>query len=121
LKKYILQHNPAIIPVPGNKTISEHFGLVSTRESNYSIAHMVAPPGWSEPFQQPDFDEITFMIEGKKEIIIEDEIIILEKGQSILIKKGTLLRYSNPFDEPAEYLSICIPAFSIETVNRRSK
>ena len=79
---------------------------------------MIAPPGWSEPFQTPEFDEITYIISGSKQFEIDDEIIILEKNKSIFMPKGTRVRYSNPFSEPVEYISVCIPAFSIEGVHR---
>ena len=82
---------------------------------------MVAPPGWSEPFQTPEFDEFTFIIKGKKQFVIADEIIVLEAGQSIKINKNTKIQYSNPFTEPCEYLAICTPAFSIESVNREEE
>jgi mannose-6-phosphate isomerase-like protein (cupin superfamily) len=89
---------------------------------------MIAPPGWSEPFQTPEFDEYTYIIKGKKQFIIEDDsrqsrtghsqIVVLEAGQSIKIEKNTRIQYSNPFDEPCEYLAICKPAFSMESVHR---
>lgn len=79
---------------------------------------MVAPPGWSEPFQTPEFDEYTYIILGKKRFIIDDEEIILEPGQSIKIEKNTRVQYSNPFESACEYLAICLPAFSIESVHR---
>ena len=79
---------------------------------------MVAPAGWKEPFQTPEFDEFTYIIKGKKQFIIEDEIIVLEAGQSIKIEKNTRVQYSNPFIEACEYLAICLPAFSINLVNR---
>ena len=79
---------------------------------------MVAPAGWFEPFQTPEFDEYTFIIRGKKQFIIDGETIVLEAGQSIKVEKNTRLQYSNPFTEPCEYLAICLPAFSIEAVNR---
>jgi ethanolamine utilization protein EutQ (cupin superfamily) len=79
---------------------------------------MVAPPDWSEPHQTPNFDEVTIMIKGKKQIEIDGETVIIEAGQTILIKAGAKIRYSNPFTENADYWSICIPAFSIDDVNR---
>lgn len=79
---------------------------------------MIAPAGWSELFQTPEFDEITFVFSGKKNIEVDDDEIILESNQSICIPKGTRVRYSNPFDEPCEYVSICIPAFTIDRVKR---
>lgn len=120
-KKYIIQKSPFVVPTNDGKIIKEHFGKASDGNSEISIAHMVAPPGWSEPFQTPEFDEYTFVIKGKKLFIIEDETIILKAGQSIKVEKDTRLQYSNPFNEPCEYLAICLPAFSIETVNRENK
>ena len=79
---------------------------------------MVAPPQWKEPFQMPEFDEYTYVIKGKKQFIIEGETIILKAGQSIKIEKNTRLQYSNPFDQECEYLSICLPAFSVDSVHR---
>lgn len=117
-KKYVIQKSPFIVPTDDGKVIKEHFGLASDGNVNISIAHMVAPPGWSEPFQTPEFDEYTFIIKGKKQFIINDETIILEAGQSIKIEKNTRLQYSNPFTEPCEYIAICLPAFSINSVNR---
>lgn len=120
-KKYTIQNSPFIVPTDDGKIIKEHFGKASDGNSEISIAHMVAPPGWSEPFQTPEFDEYTFIIKGKKQFIIEDETIVLEAGQSIKVEKNTRLQYSNPFDEPCEYIAICLPAFSIEAVNRENQ
>jgi ethanolamine utilization protein EutQ len=117
-KSYILQKQPSQIPTEDGKIIEEHFGLASDGNSKISIARMVAPPGWSEPFQTPEFDEYTFIVKGKKQFIIDGETLVLEAGQSIKIKKGSRIQYSNPFTEPCVYLAICLPAFSIETVNR---
>ena len=99
---YFLQKNPFIIPTNDGKLIEEHIGRVINDENDISIAHMVAPPGWSEPFQNPEFDEYTLIIRGRKQIEIEDEKIYLEKGHSILIRKGSRVRYSNPFEEELE-------------------
>jgi len=120
MEKYIIQKNPLQLPTKDGKIIKEHFGIPSTNIDRFSFAHMIAPPGWSEPFQTPEFDEITFIIRGKKQIEIEGEKIILSENESILVKKGTRVRYSNPFEEPVEYVSVCIPAFSIERVNRNN-
>ena len=79
---------------------------------------MVAPPGWSEPFQNPEFDEYTLISKGEKMFEVDDEKIILKAGESILIKKGSRVRYSNPFDTPCEYWSLCLPAFSPQKVHR---
>lgn len=118
MKKYKIQNEPFVVPTTDGKLIEEHFGLASTAESKFSVAHMVAPAGWSEPHQTPSFDEVTIMIKGKKQIEIDGETVVVEAGQTILIKAGCKIRYSNPFTESADYWSICIPAFSIDGVNR---
>ena len=118
MKNYEVQTNPFIVPTTDGKLIEEHFGFTSIKTGDYSFAHMIAPPKWSEPFQRPEFDEITYIISGKKKFEVDGEEIILEKNQSICIKKGTRIRYSNPFNEPCEYVSVCIPAFTVERVKR---
>ena len=115
---YQHQIQPFVVPTTDGKLIEEHFGLASMSSNNLSIAHMVAPPGWEEPFQTPTFDEYTLVSRGKKQIEVDGETIIVAAGQSILIKKGTRVRYSNPFQEECEYWSVCLPAFSMEGVNR---
>ena len=82
---------------------------------------MIAPAGWSEPYQTPEFDEYTFIIKGKKQFIIDGETIVLDAGQSIKIKKNTRVQYSNPFTVACEYLAICLPAFSMDSVNRETE
>lgn len=118
MKKYFIQKTPFVVPTTDGKLIEEHHGLATTGNNEISIANMMAPPGWSEPFQTPEFDEYTYIISGKKQFIIEDEIIILEAGQSIKIEKNTRVQYSNPFEEPCVYLAICKPAFSMDLVHR---
>jgi mannose-6-phosphate isomerase-like protein (cupin superfamily) len=115
---FFKQDKPFKIPTTDGKIIEEHYGNASTQTSDLSIAHMVAPAGWSEPFQTPEFDEYTLVNKGKKMFEVDGEKIILNAGESILIKKGSRVRYSNPFEEPCEYWSICLPAFSIDKVHR---
>lgn len=110
-----------VIPTEDGKLIEEHHGLASTANPNYSVARMMAPPGWSEPFQTPEFDEFTIVISGKKRFEVEGEVIDLEPGETILISSGTRVRYSNPFQEAVHYWAICIPAFSPNTVHRESE
>jgi mannose-6-phosphate isomerase-like protein (cupin superfamily) len=117
MNKYIVQKNPFVVPTNDGKLIEEHFGLASIN-SEMSIAKMIAPPFWSEPFQTPEFDEYTYIIKGKKQFTIDNEIIILIAGESIRITKGTRVQYANPFDEAVEYISVCFPAFSPELVHR---
>jgi len=118
MKPYTIQDQPFVVPTTDGKVIHEHFGLASDGNKDISIAHMKAPGGWSEPFQTPQFDEFTLILRGKKQFIINDEIIILEAGQSIKINKNTKVQYSNPFTEVCEYISVCTPAFSMDLVNR---
>jgi mannose-6-phosphate isomerase-like protein (cupin superfamily) len=118
MKKYFIQKAPFVVPTTDGKLIEEHHGLATTKNSEISIAHMIAPPGWSEPFQTPEFDDYTYIIKGKKQFIIEGEIVVLEAIQSIKIERNTRVQYSNPFDEACEYLAICTPSFSMDAVNR---
>ncbi|MXS69865.1 cupin domain-containing protein [Chryseobacterium binzhouense] len=120
MKKYKIQKSPFVVPTNDGKLIQEHWGN-STENPNISIAHMIAPPNWSEPHQTPEFDEFTLIISGKKQFEIDGEIVVLEKGQSIMIEKGARIRYSNPFPEECEYIAICLPAFSMEKVNREDE
>ncbi len=119
-KKYTLQKAPFVVPTDDGKLIEEHFGNATNANGELSIAHMIAPPGWSEPFQTPEFDEYTYIIRGKKQFIVDDEIVVLQAGQSIKIEKNTRVQYSNPFDQECEYIAICSPAFSMDLVNRES-
>ena len=115
---YLKQSNPFVVPTTDGKLIEEHFGNATTQSEKISIAHMVAPPGWREPFQNPEFDEYTLISRGKKLFEVDGEKIIVNAGESILVKKGSRVRYSNPFEEPCEYWSVCLPAFSFDKVHR---
>jgi|TARA_B110001454_G_scaffold160808_1_gene150236 mannose-6-phosphate isomerase-like protein (cupin superfamily) len=117
-KNYKIQKSPFVVPTSDGKLIEEHFGNATDKNPDVSIAHMVAPSGWSEPFQTPEFDEYTYIIKGKKQFIIDGDIIVLESGQSIKIEKNTRVQYSNPYEQECEYIAICLPAFSIDSVNR---
>ena len=118
MKKYILQKAPFVVPTTDGKVIEEHFGKATGSGEKMSIAHMVAPPKWSEPFQTPEFEEYTYIVKGKKQFIIAGETLVLKAGESIKIEKNTRVQYSNPFDEPCDYISVCVPAFSFELVHR---
>jgi len=120
MKKYSVQKTPFVVPTDDAKLIEEHFGNATDGNSEISIAHMIAPPGWSEPFQTPKFDEYTYIIKGKKQFIVDGDTIVLKAGESIKITKNTRVQYSNPFLEPCEYIAICKPAFSMDLVNRES-
>jgi quercetin dioxygenase-like cupin family protein len=108
---------PARIPVPGGKIINEHVGLASTGTLAVSVAHMIAPPNWGEPFQRPEFDEITLVLKGAVIVEHEDGPTTVLAGQSILTDAGERIRYSCGPDG-AEYVAVCLPAFAPDTVNR---
>lgn len=108
---------PSVIDVPGGKVIHEHVGRVATGNDNVSVAHMVAPAGWSEPAQCPDFDEVTLVLRGTVLVEHDGGITAVEAGQSIVTEAGERVRYSCGPDG-AEYVAICLPAFSPDTVNR---
>ncbi len=119
--KYFKQTNPFRVPAIDNKLIEEHFGLASTRTEKFSVAHMLAPPHWSKSHQRPVFDEITIVIRGRKRVEVDGEEIDLAAGETLLVKAGARVKYSNPFDEETEYWSVCVPAFDINTVNREGE
>jgi ethanolamine utilization protein EutQ (cupin superfamily) len=108
---------PTRIPVPGGKVIHEHVGRVSTGSETVSVAHMIAPASWGEPFQTPQFDEITLVLAGSVIVDHEGGPTTALAGQSILTSAGERVRYScGP--EGAEYVAVCLPAFAPDTVNR---
>jgi ethanolamine utilization protein EutQ (cupin superfamily) len=108
--------SPTRIPVPGGKLLDEYVGRVNSAESRISVAHMRSPAGWSEPGQRPDFDEYTVVIRGALRVEHESGEINVTAGQAVIARRGEWVRYSTP--EGAEYVAICIPAFTIETVHR---
>jgi mannose-6-phosphate isomerase-like protein (cupin superfamily) len=89
---FFLLNKPFIVPTTDGKLIEEHFGRVSTSNENISIAHMVAPAGWSEPSQSPEFDEWTLVSKGRKSIEVDGTAMVLQAGQSILVKKRCIGR-----------------------------
>ncbi|MGB3828245.1 MAG: AraC family ligand binding domain-containing protein [Ornithinimicrobium sp.] len=111
----ILQATP--FPVPGGKAIHEMVGRISSGHTNLSIAHSAAEPGWSEPGQSPEFDEVTYVIAGSMELAHKDGTLTVEAGQAALSRSGDWVRYSAG-DDGAEYLAICIPAFDLEACHR---
>jgi len=121
MKRYVLNPTPFIVPTTDGKLIEEHVGGTSTGTAAYSLAHMVAPPHWSEPHQTPEFDEITIVVRGRKRFEIDGDTVELQAGQALLIRGGARVRYSNPFDAECEYWSVCVPAFSPDTVNREDE
>ena len=112
--------SPAIIKAAGNKEkiIKEFFGLVNSKTSEVSIAHMKSPEGWIEPGQRPEFNEYTVVLKGKLKIATKNEEFIISEGQGIMTSKGEWVKYSTPFEDGAEYIAVCLPAFSMDLVRR---
>lgn len=115
---YHVQSAPYAVATTDGKVILEHYGRLATRDQGLSVAHMISPPGWGEPAQTPEFDEVTIVVRGRKRIQLDDRAIDLGPGETILVRRGTRVRYSNPFAEECEYWAICTPAFSLEKANR---
>ena len=113
-------NKPTIIEAAGNKPkiIEEFFGRVNSKTSEVSIAKMTSPQGWIEPGQRPEFDEYTIVLKGTLQVKTENETIDVKSGSAILTKKGEWIQYSTPFEGGAQYVAICLPAFSPDTVNR---
>lgn len=110
--------SPVRLPVPGRKVIEEFVGRVSTQTASMSVAHMVAPAGWSEPFQTPTFDEATIVIRGRLRVEHDDGVTDVDAGEVILVEAAERIRYANPFDQECEYFAVCTPAFSESLANR---
>lgn len=111
---------PSIIMAAGNKPkeIAEYVGLVNTKTEGVSIAHMKAPAGWTEPGQTPEFDEYTVVLSGILRVETRTGIIDVNAGQAILARKGEWVRYSTLENNKAEYVAVCLPAFSPKLVRR---
>jgi len=111
---------PSIIKAAGNKEkiIREFFGHVNSKTSEVSIAHMTSPEGWVEPGQQPKFNEYTLVLKGKLRITTRDEKYEISAGQAIMTSRDEWVQYSTPFEGGAEYVAVCLPAFSPDIVHR---
>jgi mannose-6-phosphate isomerase-like protein (cupin superfamily) len=111
---------PTIVQAAGNKPklIEEFIGRVNTSTPAVSIARMSSPSGWIEPGQRPDFDEYTIVLEGCVRVKLEDREFDVTAGQGVLIQSGEWVQYSTPLAGGARYISVCLPAFSPETVHR---
>ncbi|HMB92537.1 MAG TPA: cupin domain-containing protein [Rhodothermales bacterium] len=109
---------PTRIPVLGSKLIEEYVGRVHTDTASVSVAHMIAPPGWDEPFQTPDFDEVTIVLRGTLRVEHSGVVTDVAAGETVLVEAGERIRYSNPFEDEAEYWAVCTPAFSPEAAHR---
>lgn len=109
---------PFVVPGVEPKLIEEYVGGVNTGTSEVSVARMVAPGGWDEPGQRPSFDEITLVLRGVLRVETEGDPIDVSAGQAIRTKAGEWVRYSTPHDDGAEYVAVCLPAFSPNAAHR---
>lgn len=105
------------IPVPGGKIIDEHVGRVSTGDTGVSIAHMTAPPGWSEPAQTPEFAEYTVVLRGTLWVKHGSVTLEVAAGQAVICEAGERIQYSTG-DTETEYVAVCLPAFAPDLANR---
>jgi ethanolamine utilization protein EutQ len=121
MSQYI--ESPVIVTAAGNKPkrIEEYAGRASSGHTQVSVARMVSPGGWVEPAQTPEFEEITVVIRGTLRVESEEKTFEVRAGQAIVTKAGETVRYSTPNPEGAEYIAVCLPAFSPETVHRVSE
>lgn len=110
---------PKVIEAHGHppKQIEEYIGH-STGTTSVSIARMVSPSGWSEPAQTPEFEEFTVVLRGELQVEVEGQVFTVKAGQAIKIGPGEWVRYSTPSPQGAEYIAVCLPAFSVSTVHR---
>ena len=111
---------PTVITAAGNKPklIDEYAGRVNNGEERLSIAHMRSPGGWIEPGQRPEFDEYTVVLRGVLRVDFEGGSLDVRAGQAVLTRGGEWVRDSTPDEEGAEYIAVCLPAFSPATVHR---
>ena len=111
---------PVVVEAAGNKPkqIEEFVGRVNTGEDAISIARMVSPGGWVEPAQTPDFREMTVVLKGTLQVETREGMFEVKAGQVIILEPGEWVRYSTPGAEGAEYIAVCTPAFSPDTVHR---
>ena len=111
--------SPSIIESAGNKpkVIEEYVGRVNSGTNSISIAKMSSPPGWKEPGQKPQFYEYTIVLRGTLKVESRTETLFIKEGEAVIVNSGEWVQYSTP-NEGAEYIAICLPAFSLDTVNR---
>lgn len=111
---------PSIIEAAGNKPkiIREFIGRVNSETDEVSIARMTSPQGWTEPAQVPQFNEYTLVLKGKIQVKTKDDVYIVNENECIITGAGEWVQYSTPFEGGAEYVAVCVPAFSLDTVKR---
>ena len=115
-----LVESPTRVEAAGNKPklIDEYVGVVNTGTTALSVAHMRSPGGWQEPGQRPEFDEFTVVLSGRLRVEHEDGELFVAAGQAVVAAAGEWVRYSTPDPEGAEYIAVCLPAFSPQAVHR---
>jgi mannose-6-phosphate isomerase-like protein (cupin superfamily) len=111
---------PTVIEAAGNKPkrIEEYIGGVNSKTAAVSVARMKSPGGWVEPGQTPEFDEYTVVLKGSLRVTSKSGVIDVAAGQAVITHKGEWIQYSTPGPEGAEYIAVCLPAFSPNTVHR---
>jgi ethanolamine utilization protein EutQ len=111
---------PTRIQAAGNKPklIDEYVGRVNSRTQAASVAHMRSPQGWVEPGQTPEFDEFTIVLKGLLRVEHKEGALEVAAGQAVIVHAGEWIRYSTPQEGGAEYIAVCLPAFSVDTVHR---
>lgn len=116
----VIFNQPSIIEAAGNKPkiIEEYIGRINSKTDSVSIARMKSPGGWIEPGQTPEFDEYTLVLKGSLRVSTKSGIFDINEMQAVLINKGEWVQYSSPAEGGAEYISICLPAFSPDIVHR---
>jgi mannose-6-phosphate isomerase-like protein (cupin superfamily) len=112
--------SPTVVQSAGNKPklIREYVGRVNSDTTGLSIAHMQSPTGWIEPGQKPEFDEYTLVVRGLVRVTHASGCVDVSAGQAVLVQAGEWVQYSTPETEGAEYISVCLPAFSPDLVHR---
>lgn len=112
--------NATTVEAAGNKPklIEEFIGRINSGTGDVSIARMKSPGGWTEPGQTPEFDEYTIVLRGMVRVTSMNDVIEVREGQAVITHRGEWVQYSSPEAEGAEYIAVCVPAFSLETVNR---
>jgi quercetin dioxygenase-like cupin family protein len=111
---------PTVVPAAGEppKIIEEFIGRVNSTTGAVSIAKMTSPAGWREPGQTPEFDEYTIVLAGELQVETRQAVHNVAAGQAIVVNAGEWVRYSTPGPNGAQYIAVCVPAFSPETVHR---
>jgi mannose-6-phosphate isomerase-like protein (cupin superfamily) len=111
---------PTVVPAAGDppKTIEEYAGRVNSGHAGVSVARVVSPEGWQEPGQRPEFEEITVVLRGMLRVEHEGGALEVRAGQAVVAEPGEWVRYGSPQPGGAEYLAVCLPAFSPETVHQ---